>query len=87
MSQQMSHGCLTEAGTSGDQLIGAQVVVRGGVEVDKPLLPQLHHGYRCEGLSDGGDPKNRVLGDGCVRLDVRKPMSVEERKLSVADYS
>ena len=47
-----------------DQPVGAQVVVRGGIEVDQPLLPQLHHRDRREGLGDGGDPEDRVLGDG-----------------------
>jgi len=35
-------------GLGRDQLVGAEVVVGGSVEVDQPLLPELHH-------RDGGD--------------------------------
>jgi len=87
VGQQVSHRRGPEGRLRRDQLIGAQVVAGGGIEVDAPLLPQLHHGDRREGLGDGGDPENRVMGDGCVRPDVRDSVPVEELKTSVADRS
>jgi hypothetical protein len=57
VGQQVSHGRGPEAGLGGDQAVGAQVLVGGRVDVDQPLLPQLHHGNRREGLGDGGDAK------------------------------
>ena len=72
---------------AGDQLVGAKIVVGGRIEVDEPLLPQLHYGDRGEGLGDGGDPKDGVLGDGSVRRQVREAVRVEELQRSVADHS
>ncbi len=74
-------------GLRGDQPVGAQVVVRGSIEVDEALLPQLHHGDRRDGLGEGADPKDRVLGDRCVRSDVGVPVSVEELQARVADHT
>jgi len=76
-----------EAELRGDQPVGAQVVGRGRVEVDEPLLPQLHHRDRGEGLGDGGDPEDGVLGDRCVRRDVRDTVSVEEVEGSIAHHA
>ena len=87
VSQQMTHCRRPEAGLRGDQPVGPQVIVGGRIEVEQPLLPQLHHGDCGEGLCDGGDPKDRVLGDGRLRRDVGEPVSVEELKGSVADHS
>ena len=87
VGQQVPHGRGPEAGLGGDQPVGAQVVVGGGIEVDQPLLPQLHHGDRREGLGDGGDPEHRVLGDRGVRGDVCEPVSVEELEAPVADHA
>jgi hypothetical protein len=71
----------------GDQPIAAEVVIGGGIEVDQPLLKQLHHGDGGEGLGDGADPEDRVLGDGRVRRDVGEPVSVEKLEASVANRS
>jgi hypothetical protein len=49
-----------EAGLGGAQPVAAQVVVGGYVEVDQPVLSQLHHGDRGEGLGYGADPRHRV---------------------------
>jgi hypothetical protein len=51
------------------------------------LLPQLQHRDRGEGLGEGADPKDRVLGDGGVGGDVGDPVVVEEREGSVADHA
>jgi hypothetical protein len=61
-------------------------VAGGGVEIDEPLLPRLQHGDRGERLGDGGDPKDRVLGHGCVRRDVRDAVAVEPLQRPVADH-
>jgi hypothetical protein len=37
--------------------------------------------------SDGADPENRVLGDGCVRRNVGEPVSVEKLEASIAHHS
>jgi hypothetical protein len=74
VGQQMAHGRRPEAGLGEDQPVGAQVVVGGPVEVEQLLLPQLQHRDRGEGLGDGADPEDRVLGDGRVRGDVGGPV-------------
>ena len=71
----------------GDQPIGAEVVIARGIQVDQPLLKQLHHGDGRKGLGDGADPENGVLGDGCVRRNVGEPVSVEELEAAVANHS
>ena len=38
-----------------------QVVIRGGVEVDQTLLPQLHHSNGGEGLGDRADAEDRLI--------------------------
>src|SRR5579884_959088 len=83
----MPHGRRPKAGPGRNELVCAQVVVGGGFEVDESLLPQLHHGNGGECLGDGGDAKDRVFGDGCVRRDICQPMSVKEGEASVANYS
>ena len=78
VGQQMTHGRRPEARPRRDQLVGAQVVARGGIEVDQSSLPELHDRDRGEQLGDGGDPEDRVLGDRRVRGDVGEPVAVEE---------
>src|SRR5512133_2928577 len=53
----------------GQETEGAQIVVRWSIQVDQALLPQLHHRDCGEGLGDGADPKDRVLGHRYGRLD------------------
>jgi hypothetical protein len=87
VGQQLALGRGPEAGLGRDQLVGTQVVVGRGVQVDQPLLPQLQHRDRGEGLGDRGDPKHRVLGDGRARGDVGQPVAGEEFQASVADHA
>ena len=85
MGQQVSDRGRSEAGALRDELVRTQVVVGRCVEVDEPLLPQLHHGDSGEGLRDRGDPEDRVLGDPRVRRDVGETLSREGRDPPVAD--
>ncbi len=66
--------CRTVAGAGArsrrDQTVRAQVVRGRGVEVDEPLLPELHDRDRRDGLRDRGDPDDGVLGDRCAGPDV-----------------
>ena len=71
----------------GDQPIGAQVLARGRVEVDEPVLFQLHHGDRREELRDRPDPEHGVLGDRGERPDVGQPPPGEELQGTVPDHS
>jgi hypothetical protein len=87
VGQQMPHRRGPPGGLGRDQLVGAQVPVGGGIQVDGPLLPQLHHGDGREGLGDRGDPKDRVLGDRRVRRDVGQAVSVEELEVPIADHA
>lgn len=87
VGEQMPHRRGPEAGPGRDQPVGAKVVVRGGVEIDQPLLGQLHHRDGRERLGDGGDPKDGVLGDARVRRQVGEPVSVEERERPVAHHA
>jgi len=64
-------------------VVCAQVVFGGGIQADQSLLPKLHRSNPGEGLGDGGDPKDRVLGNRCVRRDVRHTVAVEGLKRSV----
>jgi hypothetical protein len=50
------------------------------------LLPQLHHRNCGEGLRDGADSKDRVLGHRYRRLDVRDTVSGELER-SIANYT
>jgi len=86
MGQEVPHRRRPEARLCRYQLVAAQVVVGGRIEVDQSVLPQLHHGNRREGLGDGGDPEDRVLGDRCVRRDVRYTKAVEPGKGSVSHH-
>jgi hypothetical protein len=54
----------------GLEVVGAQVLARGSVEIDQTPLPELQHGDRRECLGDRGDPEDRVLGDRRARRDV-----------------
>jgi len=85
VGEQVAHRRGPEAGLGGDQPVGAQVVVGRRIQVDQPLLGQLQHRDRGEGLGDRPDPKHRVLGDGRVRRYVCNPVAVEELEASVAD--
>src|SRR3712207_953451 len=38
-------------------------------------------------VSDGADPKKRVLGDGCARRDIGNPVSIERLERSVGDHT
>ena len=69
-----------------DQPEGAKVVVRRRVEVDQPLLPQLHHRDRGEGLGDRCDAKDGVLRDRRLRRDISEAVPVEPRQGSVTDH-
>jgi hypothetical protein len=87
VGQQIAHRRSPEARLRWDQPIGTQVVIGGGIQVDQPLLPQLHHGDRRERLGDGADPKDGVLSNGRVRRDVREAVPGEELEASVADHA
>ena len=63
VSEQVPHGYWPPAGIRGDEPVGAQVVVGRRIEVDEPLLLQLHHRDRGEGLGKRADPENGVHGD------------------------
>jgi hypothetical protein len=72
---------------SWNQAVGVQVLTCGCVEVDKPLLAQLHNCDRGERLSDRPDPEHRVLGHRRARGDVGEPVTVEELKAPVANHA
>ena len=73
-------------GFVGDQPEGAKVVVRRRVEVHQALLPQLHHRDCGEGLGDGCDAKDGVLGDRRPRCDISQAVPVEPRQVTVTDH-
>ena len=54
-----------------------QIVVGGRVEIDQAPLPQLHHGDRGEGLGEGADPKDGVLRDRFLGVDIRDAVAEE----------
>jgi hypothetical protein len=85
VGQQLADGRRPEAGLGRDQLVGAQVVVGRGVQVDQPLLGQLQHRDGGEGLGHRADPEDRVLGDRRARGDVGQPVPGEPLQAPVAD--
>jgi len=87
VGEQVAHRRGPEAGLGGDQPVGAQVVVGRRIQVDQPLLGQLHHGDRRERLGDRPDPEHRVPSDGCVRRDVREAVGEEGLQGPVADHA
>ena len=85
MGQQMPHGRGSKARLGRNQPQGAQVVVGRGIQVDQPLLPQLHHGDRGEGLGDRADPEHRVLRDRLLGLDVGDAVAQGPLQGSITD--
>src|SRR5210317_259520 len=81
----MPDSCGSEPRLGRYQLVGAQVVVRRSVQVNQPLLAELHNGYRRESLRDRCNPKDCVLRDRSPRLDVGEAMPVEVLKAAVRD--
>ena len=75
------------AGPGRDQPVRAQVPVRGGVEVDESLLPQLHHGDRGERLADRADPEHGFLGDRRTGREIGETVPAEEVQRSVAYHA
>ena len=71
---------------AGHEPVRAQVLVGGRVQLDQALLPKLHHRYRGEGLRDGADPKDRVLGHWSSRPGVRDAVTGEPER-SPANYT
>ena len=86
VGQQMAHRRRPPPAIPGNQLVRAQVVVGRGVEVDEPSFSELQNGDRGEGLGDGGDPEDGVLGDRCPGGDVGKAVCGEELQRAVPDH-
>ena len=85
VGQQVAQVAGREAGLGRDELVGAQVVVGGRVEVDQALLPQLHDRDRREELRDRADPEDRVLGDRARSTRCRPARVRGTTRAAVAD--
>jgi hypothetical protein len=62
-----------------------QIVVDVAIELELPLLDELHHGRPHEELGDRADPKERAAGvDGTLRGDVGEAVALRQQDLAVA---
>jgi hypothetical protein len=86
VGQQVAQRGRAEARPGRDHPVGAQVGTRGRVEVDQPLLLQLHDGDRGDGLGDRCDPEDGVLIDRRPGRDVGDAVPVEPGQGPVADH-
>ena len=71
----------------GHQRVRTEVVLDRSVKVERPLLPQLHHGDRRDRLGKGADPEHRVLSDRRVGRDIGEPVPVKGLEASIADHT
>ena len=86
MREEVSHGRRPKVRLRWDEPEGAKVVVCRRVEVQQPLLPQLHHRDCGEGLGDRSDAKDGVFGDRRLRCNIGEAVPVEPDDVSVSDH-
>lgn len=86
VSQEVAQRCRLEFRSRRAQPEGRQVVVRGSIEVDPALLPQLQDRHRGEGLGERTGAEDGVRRDWCSGRHVADAVGVEPCRLAVADH-